>query len=294
MKQVFLFITLLIVLTFSTTLFAQERSFGFKTGINVSTINGPSEQNAAGEDLEEFTYTTGFHIGAGMNFNFTDRFGLRTEVIYTQKGRRYRYSGDSFQVFTTEGGNEVNSFGLRTTTINVNQSYIEVPVSGFARVLPWLEFSAGLYGGVVIGSTGTGEWFYSGTTEGGVTIDEFLVTLDHNYFRDQPDDEPSTAEVISFSTGSETVTIPRAIGAYYDIPRDKGNVYNGFDAGALAGVSLYFNESLFLGARFSFGFLDMTNTDYDVSRATSDGLNYILRDDKDQNFSMQFSVGFSF
>ncbi len=293
MKRLSLFLLLAIVVVAGNVV-AQEMSFGFKAGMNVSTITGPSEQDDAGNDLEEFNYNTGFHVGAGMILKFTDRFGLKTEVLFSQKGRRYNYNGQSFQIFTTNDGNELSTTGLRKTTLNVNHSYVEIPVSGYARVLPWLELSGGLYAGIVVGSTGAGEWIYSGTTDGGVTIDEFLINLEHNYFRDQPDDELSLDDAIMFSTGNQTVSVPSSVGAYYDIPRNNGNLYSNFDVGVLGGISIFLNEGLYVGARFTYGFVDMTNNDYDVSRARADGTSYILRDDVDKNISIQFSVGFSF
>jgi len=58
---------------------------GFKTGMTISKIDGPSEQ-ASGTDLESNTTTGGFMVGAIIGYKFTDLAGVKFELLYNQKG----------------------------------------------------------------------------------------------------------------------------------------------------------------------------------------------------------------
>ena len=93
----------------------------------------------------------------------------------------------------------------------------------------------------------------------------------------------------------EKVTLPFKAGAYYTLPKVDGSFFNVLDFGLNAGMSLYLNRSLFVGARFTYGLADVTNNDYDYSQLELDGNNQrIPRADTDRNLSIQTSVGFSF
>ena len=79
-----------------------------------------------------------------------------------------------------------------------------------------------------------------------------------------------------------------------DYPEKSGNFYNGFDLGVTGGFSFFLNGGLFIMLSGNYGLVDATNDFYDISRYESDGLEYIPRNDKDYNVSLQASVGFSF
>ena len=85
---------------------AQDITYGFRAGLTRSTIDGPSEQSALG-DLEEYNYNTGFHIGGGVKIPFSDLIGLRAELVYSQKGAKYTYSGKTIRFYRTEAGGRV-------------------------------------------------------------------------------------------------------------------------------------------------------------------------------------------
>jgi hypothetical protein len=67
------------------------------------------------------------------------------------------------------------------------------------------------------------------------------------------------------------------------------------DYGVVGGISYYISSALYLSARIQYGLADITNNNVDLSKAkTGENNSLIYRDDKDQNFMIQASVGFSF
>jgi hypothetical protein len=82
------FLTLVLcTLPLSTSLFAQGFSGGFRAGLNFISFDGDQEMSADGSvTFEEFTQTTGFHVGATFAFAFTDLVGVKADLMYSQKG----------------------------------------------------------------------------------------------------------------------------------------------------------------------------------------------------------------
>jgi len=58
---------------------AQDLSYGFRVGLNVSSLNGDTEPG------ESYSTNTGFHVGGGVRVEITDLFGIRGEIVFTQK-----------------------------------------------------------------------------------------------------------------------------------------------------------------------------------------------------------------
>jgi hypothetical protein len=54
------------------------------------------------------------------------------------------------------------------------------------------------------------------------------------------------------------------------------------------------NGGLYFSATATYGLIDVTNSDLDFSYVDIDGFDFKTRDDKDNNLSFQFSLGFSF
>ena len=162
---------------------AQEFSGGFRAGINFATIDGPSEASDSGNSLEEYKMSTGFHVGATANLKFNDYFGLRAELLYSQKGTDYNYNGQSFWILYTEDDQPIYATGDRNTSLSITNSYIDIPfmaVGRYGRV----EISGGASLGFLVSSRGSGELTFSGQTAAGSTVDPFTVVLDFSYFDD--------------------------------------------------------------------------------------------------------------
>ncbi len=285
---------LMLWLSLPPALVFAQFSGGIIAGMNLSKLIGPSEVDASGDELEDYSFKTGFHLGGRFNYRFTDAFGLRGELLYSQKGATYSYDGTSYWVFQDEAGQLLYSTGNRNTDLKIVNNYLEVPIMAFYQLGP-VEFSGGAYFSWLFRSTGSGELRYSGVSENGNPIDEFTISLLFNYYSDnfQPINAEDTQPV---EVDGDIIQVPEVIGAQYDLitePEDR--LFKRFDYGLIANVAVYLNEGLFIGGRLNYGLADITRTERDVSRYQLDeNKQAIFRDDADRNLTLQISLGFSF
>jgi len=273
---------------------AQDISYGFKAGLTFNTISGPSETDNAGNELEQFNYGTGFNIGIIGNVKLTDYFGVRGELMYAQKGVEYRFEGPSYFFFDLPTNEEIVSTGQRTIFVDVTNSYIDLPLLGYAK-FGRFEIMGGVNAGVLIASVGDGSLNFTGTTPNGTPISDLEFQLDYNFIGDGPGEVGDNPELITLNIDGRNVEVPRSIGAYYDYAEDQGNLFNRFDFGVVGGISLYLNSGLFLNGRINYGLVDVTNDEVDVSNTevNTDG-SLINRSDDDRNLVIQTSIGFRF
>lgn len=286
--------------TTGLTLHAQIK-YGFKTGLNFANISGPSELDDAGAALEKWENVTGFHIGMTFGYKFTDNFGLRGEFLYSKRGTKYTFEGQSYRIFNNTTGSML-TLGTSRYLINVNNSYFDIPVLAYAR---WgdFEISGGGYFGLLIQSSGEGSLRYSGKNKLGVDVVDksnneksLSFNINYNYRKDDPGEGTAEGETpVTVQIGQFSAEMPKTLGAYYDYPSDRGRLYTSLDYGLVGGISYYLSHALYFGVRLQYGLADISNNKADLSKArvgSNDEL--IFRDDKDKNFLIQASVGFSF
>ena len=288
----------LLLSCFSLVLTAQEFAYGFKVGLNFSTLVADSELGPNGAELENFDYNTGFHVGAQFIYRFTDLVGVRGELLYNQKGVKYGYDGQGFQIFTDDQGTRVlSSNGQRQFFVEVVNSYISLPFTAYYKLGEKIEFFGGASVSFLVGSSGVGSYTYTGEIPGFPDIDQ-LFELDYNYYGDEAAANTTIGEgtpVVTLSNNSRTITIPEQLGAYYlDYPEKDGSFYKVIDLGLTGGLAFYINSGLFISGTVNYGLTDATNNFYDISRTETNGLEYISRDDKDTNLSFMASIGFAF
>lgn len=280
-----------VLLSCSVLLSGQKISGGFKSGLNFSTLRGPSEIDDNGQELEDFKTNTGFHIGAAFKLALTDYFGFRAELLYSQKGMDYNYEGPSYWTFTNTTTPEY-SVGTRISMISISNSYLDLPLMAYIRV-GRIELSGGINASVLLGSSGTGELTYSGTTLTGFSINAFELALDYNYLRDVYQGF-NTFENHRIPVGNTTLEVPKNIGAYFAGADNEEELFRRTDFGLNAGISFFLNKGLYLGFRANFGMTDITKTAQDIARfKLDDENNLIFREDDDKNLSFQASIGFS-
>lgn len=286
-------IATVVFLLFFVSLQAQIR-YGFKTGLNFAKMTGPSELDAAGASLESWKNVVGFHIGVSFSNKFTDNFGVRGELIYSKVGGEYKFEGQSYRIFNYSNGSSYAT-GKSKYQVNISNAYLNIPIMAFARTGSF-EFSAGGYVGFLVQSSGEGSLLFSDgiteTTNQTIATTEFF--LNHNYRKDDPGGA-SGDETQIVRVDNRNLELPKTLGAYYDYPEDKGQLYNSLDYGLVGGVSYYLTNSLFVGVRLQYGLADITNNKADLQKSST-GANkaLVFRDDKDKNFAIQASVGFSF
>jgi hypothetical protein len=281
-----------------------QLKYGFKTGLNFARIIGPSETNDAGADLETWKNTVGFHIGMTLAYKFTDNFGLRGELLYSKRGAKYTFEGQSYRIFKHSMGS-VLTRGTSRYLINLNNSYIDLPVMAYGRFGKF-EISGGAYAGLLVQSVGEGSLRYSGKTSLGNNAyinpnqadTELNFNLNHNYRRDAAGAGSSKSNdemLLSIKVDGFISETPETLGAYYDFPERKARLYNALDYGLVGGISFYISQALYITGRVQYGLSDLTNNDADLSKSkVENNKDLIYRDDKDQNFTIQASVGFSF
>lgn len=284
----------LAVLLISTLPGQAQISYGFKTGLNFSRFDAPSEQSANGTALETWRNVTGFHIGAAFGLPITDHFGIRAEALYSKKGVKYTYEGPSYRFFTPASGSPILTTGDARYLLSITQSYIDIPIFGYARFGDF-EFQAGPYVALNIQSAAEGSLRYTAnSTLSGTRIGEYEFNLDHNYRKDDPGEGDNT-QTVKLTVDGKAIEMPKTLGAYYDFTEDRGNLYNSLDYGLMGGASYYLSSALYLGVRLQYGLADLSRTEADISRSKlGDGNALIFNNDKDRNFTIQASVGFSF
>jgi Outer membrane protein beta-barrel domain len=274
---------------------AQQFRYGFKTGLNFARFKGDVETDAAGKGLETWENVTGFHIGAAFSYEFVDAFALRGELLYSKRGARYTFDGPSYRSFESPKG-VIRSTGNSKYQILVNNSYVDIPVMAVVRVKDF-EFSGGVYAGLLIQSIGEGGLVYSdGRTAAPLNnpIAKLSFNLDHNYRKDGPK-EGGEGETLAVAADGQNLTLPKTLGAYYDYPESKGDLYKTLDYGLTGGISYYISSSLYFGLRVQYGLADITNNDADLAKGQTGPNNaLIFREDNDRNFAIQASVGFKF
>ncbi len=121
MKKSILFSLLIMILTVSMSVNAQNLKFGGKIGLNFANVSGSDVPPGAGT-------RTGLVIGGFMTYNFASMFALQPELLYSMKG--------------TSGATQGVSY-----TFSLN--YIEIPVllKFLIPLAPSSPVSANIYAG---------------------------------------------------------------------------------------------------------------------------------------------------
>lgn len=286
-------LTLLCLLALAAMpLSAQEFSGGFRAGLNFNSIDGPREMSGM-ETVETFNNTTGFHVGATFALAFTDLFGFKADLMYSQKGYETIFDGPSaFYLYANRDDTEGQIiFGDRNSQLDVVNSYIDIPITAYYRIGP-LELEGGVSAGLLVNSRGTGGIEY--TTQAFGQGNPIIFNVDGNFNSDMA----AGAGIITSSTTElpgTSVLPPSVISAYYNSNSDE-RLYKRLDFGLIAGVSFYLNNGLFVGLRYQHGLTDTTRGENDL-RVVADGISaerQFNTEDEDNYRSVQASVGFRF
>lgn len=249
--------------------------------------------DAMGGELDGFKFTSGFHIGFAIDYGITDVFGLRAELLFSQKGTEYRYDGDSYYFLARGRTSERLVLGKRSTDMSVSMASLEIPLVAYYKV-GFFEISGGVYAGILAASTGGGTLAMSEVRSAiGNDVEDFSITLQHNYNKDGAGG--AARATLQIPIDGTIVETPSTTGAYYDFDFKDKNLYNVFDFGLAGGISFYLNDGLYIGGKVTYGLLDLDRNQYDISFYQLDDDNqYIQRADKNTNFTIQASVGFLF
>lgn len=200
MKKIIL--TLVGVMTYTATTWAQEVKFGSKAGVNFAKISGEFYDAEYPEDnLRMNKGITAFHIGMFAEIKLTEKFALQPELLYSVQGGRYEISQQGTDVIMGLPL-EYNISGK----LNWNLHYINVPIMAKYYARPNIAFEAGPY----IGFNLKSEW-----------KSEYNSTFT---FQDETTNE-SGKETEDIKRGTNSIDFGLGIGASYFLD-------NGFFVGA--------------------------------------------------------------
>ncbi len=277
-------IILCCALTFQLS--SQDFNIGLRAGTNFNTFLGPTEID------ETTSISNGFHFGLNFQYNFSDVFGLRSELLYIQNGKKTKYEGPSYHIFNT-GDGIIYDNGEALFTLKVSNANISLPITAHYELSRKFEVFAGGYVNFLIGPRGSGVLEYI-STDNPDGID-FIQSHDYNYYSDDPGQANFIATPIVLILNGETYSLPRIVGAYYQQSTKIGNKYKTIDVGLTAGTNYYFNPGFYMGVRAEYGFRDLTNDQMDISLRSLDANNDFVRlQDNDRHFGIQVSLGFRF
>ena len=280
---------------------SQDLKIGVRTGLGYYKLLGELEAN------ETQSLATGFHFAITGKYNLTNKFGLRTELVYIQKNSLQEY--DQFKtVFfiqsptgagvikqVIEGGNKYSLEKI----FNI----FSIPVHAVYKPHKKIELFGGIDFDFTAGVIGQGKIeFNNGGTEANEDNIAFNQTLSFNYSTDVVGGVPTFSQefvLIDFDEDNdgerEIVSLPKALGAYYYHDSDEGKAHSTFDMALSAGFSYFINPGLYLRATGNYGLFDSTKERFDHSNQEykADG-SYVLRDDFDRKVGFQISLGFQF
>jgi len=269
-----------------------QLQFGFRAGLNSSTISSESELDPVlGTELETFSTSNGFHLGMAFGYELNDFVGFRGEFLYNQKGYAYLFEGPAYQYFTSNSGNKILTNGTKRMAVRNSNAYIDIPVSFYVRPIKKLEFSFGAGIGFLVSSLGNGALEYNDIVG---NIADQSWDLNYNYFRDE------AGEIIALQEGTiningQFVNQNAATGAYYDYDELDGKFFNTVNINLHGSVCFFLNSSVFLSARYFYGLSDITNDFYSVKKSVLDSdSNPIPNPQDNRSLSTQFSLGFYF
>lgn len=279
---------ILLFLFISVATYGQDLSFGFKAGLSNTSLSGPLETLPTGEKLEKIKANKSFVLSLLFNVNFTDQFLLQTELMYNQKGYNYQYDGPSYAILRT--ADEKFTFeGNRDLSVNISNTYVQIPVSLSYKFFDRIQLQAGVYGSLLAASTGAGRVIYSDIPE---IPGEVRQTLNYNYRSNKARGASLSEQQVRIN--NELETIAGQVGAYYDYEEKNKGLYKTFDAGLHGGANIFINQSLFLGIRYSHGLLDITRDSVDRTYRQLDKGSLIFVDKDDRYSAWEFTIGFSF
>ena len=284
----------MLILALAMTLpLAAQHKVGVRAGLNYSKFNGPLEVN------ESYGVSNGFHFGINYTYQLPNNIGFRGELLYIQRGSEQSYVGDTYyHIRPISGG--VDPFierGALDYQIDITTAYLSIPLTVQYKLNKRFEVFAGASLDFLIGPSGRGRANFTSADRDTDIV--FIQSHDHDYNSDVAGEYNTFLPTnITIRVDGELVVIPKVIGGYYNFSieqRERGNRLNSFNSHIIGGLNYFINSSFYMGLRYEYGLLDMTNDAVDVSLGELDeNDDFIFREDSDKPFTVSFSFGFRF
>lgn len=277
---------------------AQDYKFGIRAGLNYSQFLGPTIDESTHQD--KFSLNNGIHFGVTFAYHLSDNFGFRTELAYNQIGTKSTFTSDDAPYVFRFGLEREPRRGQIERFLDVNNSYIHLPLMVFVKPFKKLELYGGIYTQFLILPTAGGKIDFTDPKDPADYSYSFIQSIEANHNSDigrEAKGNQGLIVALDIDGERQNITMARLIGGYYELDESekKANKYNWFDAGLEGGASYFINSSLYIGLTGMYGLLDVTDDRADIDYYNLDEFNrYKFRDDYDQNFSLQISLGFKF
>lgn len=126
MKQILFSAFFILFISFSN---AQDFYYGIKGGVSFSGLG-------KGNDDENYTSKTGFHLGGVLEFPFTEKFSLQTELLYSSEGAKAEFS-------------RIDPW-MANGEYDINLHYLRLPMIGKYYVFKNLSLEGGMNLGVLM------------------------------------------------------------------------------------------------------------------------------------------------
>ncbi len=273
-----------------------QHKIGVRAGYNYASISGPLEVG------EELNVNRGFHFGINYTYHFTPDFGIRGELMYTQRGTTQRFQDTTgvFQIIKpiSLGSSPFVAEGKKDLTIEITNAYFSIPITANYRIANKFEFFGGISIDFMIGSSGRGNVDFESI--GRDPFIGYIQSYDFNYNSDRAGQfNDFVTDFVTITVDGESVLLPKIVGAYYDYTPvadfDLPNKFNKLDAHLIGGLNYFINSGFYLGARLEYGLRDITLEEMDNSlrELNADG-SFVTRDDFDRSVSISASFGFRF
>jgi hypothetical protein len=265
---------------------AQAQTVGIRAGINRSRFLGPVENG------ERYGLASGIHFGISYGYKFTSKSMLRFELLYTQKGTRQYYKGDSyFLIYTPK--KTIFEYGLDSTVLNISNAYLSIPIVFSYQLSKKWEVYGGLSPSLLISPSGRGTRDFTSKDHPSEIL--FRQSLVYDYNSDDPKSGSSGTRDIRVIVDGEIVTIKKIAHAYYQTDFAPESFINSLDLSTVLGVNYFFNKGFFAGLRMEYGLLDVTSNKVDYSKIDlNPDKTLIRRADFDRNLDFSLSLGFRF
>jgi len=295
----------LLLLVFVAVNLQAQNKVGVRTGLNFSNI--------LTDDLEQgesYNFSSGFHFGVNYTYQLVPSFGIRGELLYVQRGSRYRFENQEdvyvllrpgresdFGDFIPFGDPPIAEFGTKDLDVKLSTGYLSIPITAQLQLTDKWELFGGISIDLLLNPTGRGSLSFESAARPDEIV--FIQTLDHKYRGDEPYQLNflQNRDPIFLLINGEDVPISRNQSAYYNIRENQkmGNKFKFFDSHLIFGVNYFINSGFYAGVRGHYGLTDITNDNMDFSvRDLTDELEYIRRNDRDRSVSLEVSIGFRF
>lgn len=274
----------MMVLTIHTS---QAQSFGIRAGLNYSTFSGPAEAN-----VEKNKLSNGFHFGFTYSYPIYESLSLKGELMYSQYGNRLEYNGETYFRINTSTVS-LSEKGNTNIDLKVNNTYLGIPIQLQYTIRKKLEITFGGYINYLIQSRGAGnQRFESFDRPEDIVMRQ---TLSHNYKKDVAGGGSGTGPAVIVD--EDIVYLFKNTGAYYQFRSSEksGNLYKNLDYGLTGGISYFITKGFFVGLRYDYGLVDLTNNRMDPSKKSLDANGeFIFKNDFDRHIAYGLSMGFRF